>query len=471
MLFAALADNYNILARERRRADEERLQAMAQRSAEIEYSSLHDALTGLPNRRSIESQLAILAQQHVEARSHALAYIDLDHFSVVNDTHGHVAGDRLLIAVAECLRETALAGDCVARIGGDEFLVLMQHATSMEDVCEQAERFRNAIALMRIILDGETVSVSASIGVAVALPGAADPGTLMSLADAARAIAKDSGRNRVHCVGDETSAARARQEMHWVGRITQALEEDRIQLYAQSIVPLTMRQDGERFEVLIRLAEPDGTLTEPSRFLPAAEHFGVMPRIDGFVMERALALCAPAAREGRLQSISVNMSGAFLRLGNALRMIEESMEAADFPPAHLCLEITETVVATHLGDVIGLMRALESRGVMFALDDFGTGSSSLALLKRLRLQYVKIDGSFVRDCTRNSVDRAILESIVGLTKSLKIKTVAEYVQDIATASLLRTMGVDYGQGWAFDVARPISEMLATKSPQGHRSTG
>lgn len=397
------------------------------------------------------------------AATHALAYIDLDHFKVVNDTFGHVAGDQLLVSVAERIRASVGHDDVVARIGGDEFLVLMQSVASMEVAASRAEDLREAIAFMRVMWEDQTIPLSASIGVAVARPGAADPVALMSLADAACAVAKDAGRNRVHCVADETSAARARRGMDWVGRITRAFDEGRLRLYAQTIVPLDQLRSRERFEVLIRLADVDGKIIEPSAFLPAAERFGLMPRIDGWVMEQALALCAPAARSGRLKSLAVNLSGAFLRLGNAQRMIEQSIESADFPPDLLCLEITETVVATHLGDVIGLMRSLESRGVRFALDDFGTGSSSLALLKRLRLDYVKIDGSFVRDCAKNYVDSAILESIVRLAKLLKIKTIAEYVVDATTAELLRIIGVDYGQGAAFGRAGPIEEALAPRT--------
>lgn len=470
MLFAALADDYVTLAREREQANVERVHAAEQRTAEIEYVALHDTLTGLANRRSIELALAALAEGDASAPCHALAYIDLDHFTVVNDTFGHIAGDQLLVTTAESLRGAVATGDSIARIGGDEFLVLMRDVRSMEDVNERAERLRDTLALMRMVWEGQTVPLSASIGVAVARAGAADPSALMSLADAACAVAKDSGRNRVHCVSDETTAARAKREMDWVGRITKALDENRMRLYAQSIVPLGKPQSGLRFEVLIRLVDGDNVV-EPSAFLPAAERFGLMPQIDAWVIERALALCASAAHSGALRSLSVNLSGAFLRLGNAQRIIEDAIETAGFPPERLCLEITETVVATHLGDVIGLTRALGARGVRFALDDFGTGSSSLALLKRLRLDYVKIDGSFVRDCVSNRIDSAIIESVVRLAKLLQMRAVAEYVADSAIAGVLRELGVDYGQGWAFDKARPLEEVVALLAASGHKTAG
>ena len=471
MLFAALADNFNELNRDRDRANKERIEAQramieqAQRhSAESEYAAMHDALTGLPNRRNVELELARLAElTPPPAGTYALAYVDLDHFKVVNDTFGHDAGDQLLVGVAEQLRAVTSLDDIVARIGGDEFLVLMRR-DSAAGVAEQAERLREAIAFMRFAWEAQTVPLSASVGLAIVGPGASTPVALMSLADAACADAKESGRNRVQTVSDDISATRARRDMDWVTRITRTFEEERFRVYAQSIVPLFESGGGKRIEALIRMLDPAGAVVLPSHFLPPAERYGLMARIDAWVIAQALAACAQDARDGRIDSLSVNLSGSFLRRPDALEVVQRSIEEQRFPADRLCLEITETVAATSLGDLINMIDVLGGRGVRFSLDDFGTGTSSLALLKRLDVDYVKIDGSFVRDCASDPVDAAVIESIVSLARVLGVKTIAEYVVDDATALRVRNLGVDFGQGWAFDQARPVSDVLRAANP-------
>jgi diguanylate cyclase (GGDEF)-like protein len=476
MLFAALADNYITISRDRERVSEAHLESQrtvidqARRHAEeIEYASKHDALTGLLSRRSIDIELARLAEHTARPTVVvALAYIDLDYFKVVNDTYGHAVGDQVLNAVAEQLRSTATAGDLLARIGGDEFLVLM-HDHSPLAVAERAERMREAIALMRFAWEQQAIPVSASIGLAIVAPGASVPSQLMGLADAACAQAKDAGRNRVHTISDDISAAQTKREMDWVTRITRAFEEQRFRLFAQPIVPLNGNRQGMRFEALVRMVDPAGAIVTPSQFLPAAEHYGLMPRIDSWVLTEALALCSQGARNGHIESLSVNLSGAFIRRPDALQLLQQAIDTTGYPPDRLCLEITETVVATSLGDAISLMEKLGARGVKFSLDDFGTGTSSLALLKRLAIDYVKIDGSFVRDCATNPIDAAIVESIVNLARVLKIQTIAEYVIDKETAVRVRDLGVEYAQGWAFGQARPIGELLKRNGGQGTTS--
>jgi len=472
-LLAALADKLNQYNRERLRVKEANVQAQQaaieqarRHSEEIEYAFLHDALTGLPNKRRIDAELAQLGDTSPEpGKTHALAYIDLDHFKVVNDSFGHTAGDQLLISVAERLREITPPGDILARLGSDGFVVIIKNELPA-NIAETAERLREAIATIGFVWDQQKVPVSASIGLAVLGQGATTPDSLLSLADAACDDAKDTGRNRVQAVIDQLSATRTRRDMDWVTRIAHALDEQRFRLYAQSIVPLDGRAEGLRIEVLIRMSDPGGRVIGPSNFLPAAERYGLMSRLDAWVIDESLRQCAAAARRGALESLSVNLSGAFLRRPDALSHLQRAIDESEFPPARLCLEITETVVATSLGNVINLIGVLGERGVHFALDDFGTGTSSLALLKRLNVNYVKIDGSFVRDCARNTVDATIIDSIVRLAGVLKMHTVAEYVGDEATVARVRGLGIEFGQGWAFDQPGPLLAVLSSLGDEG-----
>jgi len=286
--------------------------------------------------------------------------------------------------------------------------------------------------------------------------GSVHPSSLLALADAACAQAKDGGRNRVHFVSDELSAQRARNEMTWVSRIADAFENDRFRLYFQEIVALARNAPREtRVEVLIRMHDADGTVTEPSQFMPAARRYDLVAQIDKWVIATALPALAPAVARGDLASVSLNLSGGALNDADLAGFILREIERSGMQASALCFEITETVAMSSLPAVKALMRTLRPHGVKFSLDDFGTGTSSLALLKSISVEYLKIDGSFVRHCPTQTIDMAIIEAVQRVSRVMGLKTVAEYVADDAIVECLRSVGVDYGQGWAFGKAQPI----------------
>jgi EAL domain-containing protein (putative c-di-GMP-specific phosphodiesterase class I) len=284
----------------------------------------------------------------------------------------------------------------------------------------------------------------------------------LALADAACSQAKGAGRNCVHFVLDEFSAQSARSKMDWVTRIAQALEEDRFRLYCQPIVPLDAAAAPEaRVEILVRMLDTDGSIILPSRFIPSAEQYNLIGQIDRRVIALALPALAPMALAGSLQSVSINLSGGTLRDSDLATYILQYIETSGMPPGALCFEITETVAASEYVALKRLMKRLRRIGVRFAIDDFGTGSSSLALLKSISVEYLKIDGSFVRTCATERADVAIIDAIVRLSSALGLQTVAEYVSDDEVVRVLRAIGVTYGQGWAFGKAVPVEELVPT----------
>ena len=454
-LTAALADRVKRLRAARER---EQLQRLADR----EYAAVHDALTGLYNRRQIENELGNLAADRDGSLESALLYIDIDHFKVINDTCGHVAGDRLLVAISEALLAAIGRNDTLARIGGDQFTIIARDR-SEADIRAFAESIRDTIARQQFAEGRDRFAISASIGCAImrdSLTGFA----LLSLADAACSRAKDEGRNTVHIVSDEGSAAKARSEMTWVGRIGEALAEDRFRLYCQSIVPLqNARHRGMHVELLVRMIGEDGSIIEPSHFIPAAERYNLMAQIDRWVIETALPAMQPLVARNEVEMFSINLSGSTLLDEDLAQFITRAIANSRIDPSAICFEITETVVASALGKLTALTKTLRGLGVRFALDDFGTGTSSLALLKRLEIDYLKIDGSFVRDCATNPVDAAMVESIHRLCTLLGLETIAEFASTEAVVERLRAIGVNYAQGWAFSRARPVGEIVGAIS--------
>ncbi len=428
-------------------------------SSELEYVAMHDRLTGLPNRSSIEHVLAELGEFSSDSELDALAYVDIDHFKVVNDTEGHAEGDRLLVLLAQTLESAVDSRDTVARVGGDEFAIVLR-ARSEEALRRTCEALREAIANLKFAGAKQRFPISASVGCAVRR-GSIHPTALLALADAACARAKDGGRNRVHFVSDEMSAHHARSEMAWMARIAEAFEKNRFRLYCQTIVALGADAPIERrVEVLIRLLDDDDQVIEPSHFLPAAERYDLIAQIDRWVISTALPLLAPMVANDTLQSISINLSGGALRDATLPQFILHSIEKSGIRSSALCFEITETVVTSGLPALQSLMNTLRPHGIKFALDDFGTGSSSLGLLKAISVDYLKIDGSFVQHCATQPIDMAIVEAIRRVSQILGLKTVAEYATDEAVVANLRGAGIDYAQGWAFGKAEPIELLTA-----------
>ncbi len=449
----------------------------AQRMAdELRYHASHDALTGLVNRREFERRLEnALRSARQEHNDHALAYIDLDQFKVVNDICGHIAGDALLRELAAALREKVRDNDTLARLGGDEFGFLLE-GCPLKKAEEVAETVRRTIDEFNFSWNGKTFSIGASIGLVPINFESDTVAGLMSAADIACYAAKDLGRNRVqvyHPSNEEL--ARRHGEMHWVAGVNKALQQDRFILFAQTIKPL---RDGSgalpHREILIRILEKDGTLIPPGAFIPPAERYDLMPKVDRWVVTHlfsslAAYLEAHPEEQDLMQSmgmISVNLSAASINDELFLHFLRDQFSEFAIPPEAICFEITETAVMASLDRARNFVREVRDMGCQLALDDFGSGMSSFNYLKNLPVDYLKIDGGFVRELVRDTVDQTIIESINRTGHALGIRTVAEMVEEHDSIEILRRIGVDYAQGMAISPPRPLFQPDAVVEARG-----
>jgi diguanylate cyclase (GGDEF)-like protein len=442
-------------------------------AAQLQHQATHDALTGLTNRREFERllRLAIDAQSR-SGVAHALLYLDLDQFKVINDTCGHAAGDQLICQVSWVIKQQLRPGEMLARLGGDEFGVLLANGPQ-RTALNVAESIRRSISELRFTRGGKTFVVNASIGVlplAEALPTVDDA---LSAADQACYMAKDNGRNRVQMYRTDDQQMRARHgEMQWVERLNAALELNRFVLYAQEIRPVTGRatirhaSEKSRFEVLLRLVDTDGTLIAPMAFIPAAERFGLMPRIDRWVIADACRNIAEVrARHGVVPTCLINLSGASLTDADFVEFVTSQLARFGLPRFSIGFEVTETAAIANLASAAQLMNRLKEIGCPIALDDFGSGMSSFGYLRSLPVDYLKIDGEFVKDMTTDPVDHAVVESIHNIGRVMGVKTVAESVETEAILAALLLVGVDFAQGFHVGPPVPLREIM------GHSSSG
>lgn len=431
-----------------------------QKQLQISYQASHDALTGLINRREFERRLEVVLQEaEFRNTSHSMLYLDLDQFKIVNDTCGHNAGDALLQQLAVTLKTELRQHDVLARLGGDEFGVLLEHCPG-EPALRIAESLRQAVSAFRFVWGDKTFSVGVSIGLVTFGGEGLTVSDVFSIVDGACYVSKDLGRNRIHVYSpDDAELAERKGQMNWVGRITKALEEERIVLFRQRIAPLQGDDAGPmRYEVLLRMRDEEGQLISPMAFIPAAERYGLMPAIDFWVIRTAFAQYARHCRhEAQGCHFSINLSGATLGDDKLLPFIREQLLHFDVPPTAICFEITETTAIAKLTLASKLIAELRQLGCRFALDDFGSGMSSFAYLKNLPVDFIKIDGAFVRDLERDPIDRAMVEAINNIGHVMGIKTIAEFVETEAIADELRRMGVDYAQGYWVGRPEPIDE--------------
>jgi len=426
----------------------------------LSYYASHDSLTGFINRREFEERLsgAVRTAQQGGAPASALLYMDLDQFKVVNDTCGHAAGDLLLRQLAEVLKARIRAGDVIARLGGDEFAVLLTDCPVQRAV-EIADNLREAIASFRFVWRDGSLQVGVSIGVVPIDENAENVGSVLSAADVACYVAKDLGRNRIH-VYEEGDAAERHQEMQWVARINRAREEERLELFYQPIVPIGDSEHAvTQYELLLRMRDEHGELVPPDAFIPAAERYNLMPSLDRWVITQVIG--SLVYREHRLcepYMLAVNLSGTTLNDARFLDFLLDQLAADSIPPGALCFEITETAAIANLANVVSFMRALKERGCQFSLDDFGTGLSSLTYLKHLPVDYVKIDGQFIRNVTQDPADESMVDAIARMARALNIQTIAERVEGREVLERLAEIGIAYAQGYYIAVPQPISEL-------------
>ncbi len=430
----------------------------------LEYQATYDALTGLLNRRAFEAELT-RAWEHgcgAEAKSY-LMFMDLDQFKVVNDTSGHAAGDMLLKQISEMLIDSVRANDIVSRLGGDEFAIILWKCPV--EVAERiAEAVRASMEAFRFQWDKETYRIGVSIGGIPIDPDIGDTGELQQLADAACYAAKEAGRNRVHMVAGEKDLARDhRGQVRWVQRLREAMDNNRFAIYGQVIKPLDEAvQEPPRFEILLRLRDP-GTrkLIPPGAFLPAAERYGLSLELDEWVVRSLLnALFVHQSFNAEYRRYWINLSGSSIGDPRFASFLKTTIENSPLPPGTINFEITETAVIRNVTDACKLMSELREMGCQFALDDFGSGVSSFGYLKKLPIDHLKIDGSFVRDILDDQANRIFVKSIIDIAHTLDIKTTCEFVENDVTLDLVRGLGADYAQGFA--VGRPF--VLAPRFP-------
>ncbi len=426
----------------------------------LAYLASHDPLTGFINRRELEERLStVLAGVKAEpGRQAALMYLDLDQFKVVNDTCGHTAGDLLLRQLGELLRARVPKTGALARLGGDEFAVLLGNC-DIKAASELAESLREAIAAFRFAWRDNALQIGVSIGIVPVDAASESVGTVMSAADVACYVAKDHGRNRIH-VYEEGDAAERHQEMLWVARINRALEEERFELFFQPIVPISPQPDHwPHYELLLRMRDERGEIVAPDSFIPAAERYNLMPGLDRWVVSHTFETLAYRGAPGTTPyTLAINLSGTTLNDARFLDFVLDELTGAGIGPGAICFEITETAAIANLDRVISFMRALKSRGCRFSLDDFGTGLSSLTYLKNLPVDYVKIDGQFVRNVLRDGADECVVESIARMARAFKIQAIAERVESRDVMKRLGELGVSFAQGFFIAVPQSVSEL-------------
>lgn len=424
--------------------------------ANLSWQATHDALTGLANRREFEYRLEqALHNLTRQAGRHALMFLDLDQFKLVNDTCGHAAGDELLRHICALLQSGLREGDTLARLGGDEFGILLENCAP-EAAEKIAESLRQTVQNLHFVWKGRPFLTTVSIGL---VHVAQTPTTLeasLRAADMACYMAKEKGRNRVQVYhADDSELSLRFGEMAWVQRLHMALEENRFCLYAQEIAPLGSVAGGTRghIEILLRLHDEAGRMILPDSFIPAAERYGLMTSLDRWVVQnvfKVIAQCINDKCQGPLAMCAINLSGITIGDDAFLHFLREQFDNYGIPPEMICFEITETSAIANLGSAIRFINELKGLGCYFSLDDFCAGMSSFAYLKHLPVDFLKIDGSFVKDMLDDPINRAMVEVINHIGHVMGKQTIAEFVETAQIEQALLEIGVDYAQGYVIE---------------------
>ncbi|WP_306554927.1 bifunctional diguanylate cyclase/phosphodiesterase [Acidovorax sp.] len=436
-------------------------------SGEMTYRATHDSLTGLVNRAEFESRLLRTLRHAQENDSnHALLYIDLDQFKLVNDACGHAIGDQLLQQVSKLLGDSIRTLDTLARLGGDEFAIILEHCT-MEQASRVAQKICDRMNDFRFIHGERRFRIGTSIGLVPLDKRWANAAAIQQAADASCYAAKEAGRNRVHAWFETDVTMRERNhEMQWTTRIQHALDHDCFVLFAQRIHCLRDQALGIHAEVLLRLRNDDGSLVQPGVFLPAAERFHLASRIDRWVLQNAVRWLQCLDEPDAIDSLSVNLSGQSVgdRAFHAWALALFAAAGAA-TCSRLCLEITETAAVTNLADAAIFIGHVRAVGVKVALDDFGAGASSFGYLKALPVDYLKIDGQFIRTLLSNPLDEAAVRCFADVARLMGLETVAEFVESPEVLERLKEMGVDYAQGYLEHRPEPIDRLtdIATRA--------
>jgi diguanylate cyclase (GGDEF)-like protein len=431
----------------------------------IDYQASHDSLTGLIHRREFEKRLKnILDSAHKEGSHHALLYMDIDQFRVVNESFGHQAGDELLVQLSALLRATVRGDDTLARLGGDEFSILLENCP-LDEAANKADDFKRAVEKFNFVWQGKTFDVSLGIGVVAIDSGSGSVNEILKSANSACFAAKENGRHQVVIYqADDPRLKKQRGEMKWATRISDALRNQKFQLYYQDILPI-QAEESEIFhcELLMRTESDAHDLISPVKFIPAAERYNLMGDIDRWVVSTAIQNITILEKNVPSEQASlygINLSGQSLSDDTFLDYVSGLLEVYGVNPENICFEVTESTAIVNPETALRFMQKMKSIGCKFALDDFGTGISSYSYLKMFPFDYVKIDGSFIRNITTSQVDREVVSSVCRIAKVLGIKTIAEYVENDSVFSLLRELGVDYAQGYGISEPAPLSRRLS-----------
>jgi diguanylate cyclase (GGDEF)-like protein/PAS domain S-box-containing protein len=433
-------------------------------TVQMNHRATHDALTGLINRTEFENRLSrLLEKATLDATGHVLMYIDLDDFKVINDACGHAAGDQLLRQVSMLLQGAVRGRDTVARLGGDEFGVLLEMC-NIEQGREIAQKICNQMELYRFACDARRYRIGSSIGLVPIDLRWESSSAVLQAADSCCYAAKDDGRNRVHLWVESDSRLMARQgEMQWVNRLEAAIDENRFVLFAQHIEPIRASAAGLHCEVLLRLRQDDGSMILPGSFLPAAERFHLMARIDKWVLHKVIEMLeADSIELERIDTIAVNLSGQSIGDGAFHRDLMRMLREARFDTKKLCFEITETAAITNLGDAKVLFEEIRSLGVRIALDDFGAGASSFGYLRMLPIDFLKIDGQYITGLA-DPLNNAAVRCFCEVAKAVGVKTIAEFVDRRDIRDALITIGVDMAQGFLIHSPEPLAVLLPCRT--------
>ena len=438
------------------------------KNRQLAYQASHDPLTGLINRREFECRVERAIQNaNAQGATHALLYLDLDQFKIVNDSCGHAAGDELLQQLSQLLLGSVRHRDTLSRLGGDEFGMLFENCP-LDKAIEIANNLIKAVEDFSFSWGETRFTLGISIGAVPIDRSTSDLASTMSAADSACYIAKESGRNRVQIahMGDRRLQERHGQ-MQWVSRLNRALEEDQFTLYFQPIIPCASKSgNGAHMEILVRLIEDDGSVIAPGAFLHAAEKYNMVSSIDRWVIEHTMQWLAETNNsDNRPVTVAINLSGQTISTPDMLKFIIDKMDETGIAAEHIIFEITETAAIANITSATSFMLTLRGCGFRFSLDDFGSGLSSFTYLKKLPVDFLKIDGAFVRDILSDPIDYAMVRSINELGQLLGKETIAEFVETTELADELQRMGVNYAQGYAYARPQPLNNFTRNQAPR------
>jgi diguanylate cyclase (GGDEF)-like protein len=426
----------------------------------MQYDASHDALTNLANRREFEQRLAqLLVSSRTKETEHALLYLDLDQFKIINDTCGHDAGDELLRQLSAKLAEQIRSRDMIARLGGDEFGILLEHC-SLEQAQQLGEALRQTVEAYAFVWEKQVFRVGVSIGLVAITPDISDAADVLKAADAACYAAKDAGRNCLQVFQPENIELTQRyRNLQWMPRLRQAMKENRFRLYSQRILSLDEASaDAVHYEILVRLLNEQGELVLPRQFLAAAERYGMAINLDRWVVGTVTDwLSKQATHLERLRFCNINLSSHSIGNEAFLGFVLDCVQKYPAIGQKLCFEITETTAIADFARAAKFINTLRQRGCHFALDNFGSGVASFAHLKNLPVDFLKIDGALVRGIVENSVDLEIVSCINTMAQATGKQTIAEFAENDAIVRILRDIGVNYAQGYAIERPRPLQE--------------